>query len=86
MSIERWELGPELWATVATESSEPIRGVFGNSDDAWAFAKATEDGCQVVDEPTVMPCFVIDGEVVIANDYTVQTHEQLREAIAKDGG
>jgi len=82
--IERLDFGPELWALVATEACHPVFGLFDSKEAAWLAARAkAEDGTELVCEPTVMPCFVDDGEVVVCNDWKVDTHDQLRERLGE---
>lgn len=84
--IERLDFGDELWALVATEACHPVVGLFGSKEDAWVAAMAkAEDGTELVQEPAVMPCLVEDGEVIVCNDFTVETHAQLKERLLTSG-
>lgn len=79
MSIESWGFCSKLWAVVRTEAdTRVIAAVCDDEAVAAAVAMTTdESGGMLVDEATVVPCLLNNGEVVIANHIDVKTHEQL---------
>jgi hypothetical protein len=85
LNLEQVAPGREGWALyTGSEGDAPwFLGFFVRRSDAEALLVARDaDGGLLLCDPVIVPALLTEHGVVAANDFEIETHEQLRERLA----